>query len=52
MYSSGWLFRGLKPAPAPDSPFQPYDLTAEAAGHLADAMHRFTRRYRLTIFSV
>lgn len=38
MYSSGWLFRRLKPAPAPDSPFQPYDLTAEAAGHLADAM--------------
>jgi hypothetical protein len=38
MYSSGWLFRRLKPAPAPDSPFQPYDLTAEAAGHLTDAM--------------
>ena len=38
MHSSGWMFRGLKPAPAPDSPFQPYDLTAEAAGHLADAM--------------
>ena len=38
MYSSGWLVRGLKPAPAPDSPFQPYDLTAEAAGHLADAI--------------
>ena len=38
MYSSDWLFRRLKPAPAPDSPFQPYDLTVEAAGHLADAM--------------
>ena len=38
MYRSGWVFRGLKPAPAADSPFQPYDLTAEAAGHLADAM--------------
>jgi hypothetical protein len=38
MYRSDWVFRGLKPAPAPDSPFQPYDLTAEAAGHLAAAM--------------
>ena len=38
MYSSAWLFRRLKPAPAPDSPFQPYDLTAEAAGHLIDSM--------------
>ena len=38
MYRSAWLFGRLKPAPAPDSPFQPYDLTAEAAGHLVDAM--------------
>ena len=38
MYRSGWVFGRLKPAPAADSPFQPYDLTAEAAGHLADAM--------------
>ena len=38
MYNSDWMFRGLKPAPAPDSPFQPYDLTASAAGHLADAI--------------
>ncbi len=38
MYSSSWLIRREKPAPAPDSPFQPYDLTVEAAGHLADAM--------------
>ncbi len=35
MYRTGWVFRGLKPAPAPDSPFQPYDLTAEAAVHQA-----------------
>jgi hypothetical protein len=38
MYRSALLFGRLKPAPAPDSPFQPYDLTAEAAGHLVDAM--------------
>ncbi len=39
MYSSAWVFRRQKPAPAPDSPFQPYDLTPEAAGHLADTLH-------------
>ena len=35
MYGSDWLVRGVRPAPSPDSPFQPYDLTREAADHLA-----------------
>jgi hypothetical protein len=35
MYSSDWLVRGIRPAPSADSPFQPYDLTPEAAAHLA-----------------
>jgi len=35
MYASDWLVRGVKPAASPDSPFQPYDLTPEAADHLA-----------------
>ena len=34
MYSSGWM-RGVRPAASPDSPFQPYDLTPEAAHRLA-----------------
>lgn len=38
MYNSSWLFGRSKPAPQPDSPFQPYDLTPEAAGHLIGAM--------------
>jgi hypothetical protein len=35
MYSSDWLVRGVRPAASPDSPFQPYDLTPEAANQLA-----------------
>jgi len=35
MYGSDWLVRGLRPAASPDSPFQPFDLTPEAADHLA-----------------
>jgi hypothetical protein len=35
MHSSDWLMRGVRPAASPDSPFQPYDLTPEAAHHLA-----------------
>ena len=35
MYSSDWLVRGVRPAASPDSPFEPYDLTPEAADHLA-----------------
>jgi len=35
MYGSDWLVRGVRPAASPDSPFQPYDLTPEAADHLA-----------------
>ena len=31
MYRSGWLMRRVRPAPSPDSPFQPYDITPEAA---------------------
>jgi hypothetical protein len=34
---AGWGGR-IKPAPAPESPFGPYDLTAEAAGHLTHAV--------------
>ena len=34
MYRSGWLVRGVKPAASPDSPFQPYDITPEAAADL------------------
>jgi len=35
MYASDWLVRGVRPAASPESPFQPYDLTPEAAEHLA-----------------
>ena len=35
MYRSDWLVRGVRPAASPDSPFQPYDLTPEAADDLA-----------------
>jgi len=35
MYGSDWLVRGVWPSASPDSPFQPYDLTPEAADHLA-----------------
>jgi hypothetical protein len=33
LYGSDWA-RGVRPAPSSDSPFQPYDLTPEAADHL------------------
>lgn len=33
MYSATWR-SGARPAPSPDSPFAPYDITAEAAGDL------------------
>jgi hypothetical protein len=35
MYRSGWIMRHIKPAPSPDSPFQPYDITPKAADDLA-----------------
>ncbi len=35
MYGSDWMVRGVRPAASPDSPFQPFDLTPEAADHLA-----------------
>lgn len=35
MNSSAWLLGRKKPAPSADSPFQPYDITAEAAANLA-----------------
>ena len=35
MYRSDWIVRHIKPAPSPDSPFQPYDITPEAAACLA-----------------
>jgi hypothetical protein len=35
MYRSDWLVRHIRPAPSPDSPFQPYDITPEAAEALA-----------------
>ena len=35
MYRSDWMLRGVRPAASPDSPFQPYDLTPEAADRLA-----------------
>jgi hypothetical protein len=35
MYRSDWLVRHIKPAPSPDSPFQPYDITPQAAEDLA-----------------
>jgi hypothetical protein len=33
MHSASWV-GGARPAPSPDSPFAPYDITAEAAGYL------------------
>jgi hypothetical protein len=38
MYRSKWLMGRLRPAPSPDSPFQPYDVTPEAADYLAVLM--------------
>jgi hypothetical protein len=35
MYGTDWVVRHVRPAASPDSPFQPYDLTPEAADHLA-----------------
>jgi hypothetical protein len=35
MYGSDWLVRHIRPAPSPDSPFQPYDITPQAAESLA-----------------
>jgi len=40
MYGSDWLVRGVRPAASPDSPFQPYDLTPEAADHLGALIDR------------
>jgi hypothetical protein len=33
MHMASW-WSGARPAPSPDSPFAPYDITAEAAGYL------------------
>lgn len=34
MHNSAWFGRGERPAPSADSPFQPYDITPEAAAFL------------------
>jgi hypothetical protein len=38
MYRSDWFVRHIKPVPSPDSPFQPYDITPQAAEDLAALM--------------
>ena len=34
MYHTDWTFRHKRPAVSPDSPFQPYDITPEAAAYI------------------